>query len=235
MSRLKWGAAGQRFYENGVDRGVLYVDSNSGVAWSGLISVSESPSGGDATPYYLDGEKYLNLPSAEEFEATLTAFYTPPEFDPCDGISMLQSGLIATQQPRLPFGLSYRTRIGNDLNSELGYKIHLLYNVLATPTNRNYVADDNAVFAWKLTTTPIIIPGARPSAQLVVNSTQVDPTTLSTLEDILYGTDDQIARLPEPLEIITLFGGIVLVDSYSMEEMGDMTVDLVSAYLAAKA
>lgn len=235
MSRLTWGAVGERYYEIGVDRGVLYVDPERGVAWSGLISVSESPTGGDAVPYYLDGEKYLNLAGAEEYEATLTAFYTPVEFDPCDGITALQPGLFATQQPRLSFGLCYRTRIGNDLEGpERGYKIHLVYNALALPSTRDFVVDDAAPFSWKLTTTPVDVPGARPSAHLVVDSTLVDPAVLSALEDILYGTDEQIARLPLPLEVITLFGGTTMVDSYTMEEMGDMNVDLVAAYQTAK-
>lgn len=235
MSRLTWGATGSRFYETGVDHGVLYVD-DVGVAWSGLISVSESPSGGSAKPYYMDAIKYLNRSSAEEFEATLTAFYSPPEFDACDGASTLQPGFSAAQQRRKSFGLSYRTRIGNDLDeSDHGYKIHLVYNALAAPASRDFVVNDAAPFNWRLTTSPVPVPGASPSAHFTLDSTEVPSDILASLEEILYGNDDQDARLPMPDEILGIFQPIgQVVDSWSKAEMGDADVDLVSAYTAAK-
>jgi hypothetical protein len=137
VSRLVWSAAGERFFESGLDRGVLYV-SGKGVAWSGLISIEESPTGGDAKAFYHDGIKYLNLAAAEEFEATINAYSSPPEFGPCDGVGAVYNGLFATQQPRKPFSLSYRTKVGNDTDgADHAYKIHLVYNALAAPTSRS--------------------------------------------------------------------------------------------------
>ena len=131
MTKLVWGAEGKRFYEYGVDRGVLYIPGSAGVAWNGLKAVKESPTGGEPQPFYLDGLKYSNVATAEEFNATLEAFSSPPEFAICDGSVQLAAGLFATQQPRRSFGLSYRTRVGTDLNGLVGHKIHLVYFALA--------------------------------------------------------------------------------------------------------
>jgi hypothetical protein len=136
VARLDWSAIGERFYETGIDRGVLYVGED-GFVWPGLISITESPSGGDAKPFYLDGIKYLNISAAEEFEGTINAFFAPAEFNACDGTVSVHNGLFATQQPRKPFGLSYRTRVGNDIDgAEHAYKVHLVYNALAAPSER---------------------------------------------------------------------------------------------------
>lgn len=209
MARLDWGALGERLYETGVDRGVLYIGAN-GVAWTGLISVAESPSGGDAKPYYLDGVKFLNISAAEEYEATLEAFYNPPEFAVCDGIASVQNGLFVTQQPRKSFNLSYRTKIGNDVDqSDHAYKIHLIYNALAAPSDRkNNTTGDSvepSTFSWGITTLPPSITGFKPTAHLVIDSRFTLVATLTAVEDILYGSDVNVARIPSPDELVTLF------------------------------
>jgi hypothetical protein len=211
VARLTWSAFGKRFYETGVDRGVLYV-SSGGVAWPGLISVSEAPSGGDAKPYYFDGVKFLNLAATEEFEATLNAFFSPSEFAACDGIAAVQNGLFASQQPRKSFGLSYRTRIGNDIDGpEHGYKIHLVYNALAEPSSRDNASlggnADPDVFSWKITTLAPALTGFKPSAHLVVDSRLTDPDVLAAVEDQLYGSVSTSSALPTPDELVAIFTG----------------------------
>lgn len=210
MTRLSWANFGERFYELGIDRGVLYVDSDAGVAWSGLVSVAETPSGGGATPFYLDGRKYLNIADDEEFEAKISAFYSPPEFDECDGIKLVQPGLYATQQRRKPFGLSYRTKIGNDIDAaNHSYKIHLVFDALAEPTDHTYASLDNQndapVLAWSITTKPIYISNVGYVAHLVINASEATAYALGQLEDILYGTDDDPPRLPTGPEVAAMF------------------------------
>lgn len=209
MARLQWDVDGNRYYESGVDRGVLFVGTDPGVAWSGLISVSESPTGGEARPYYLDGIKYLNLASAEEFEATITAFSAPGEFGPCDGRATLSNGLFATQQPRKPFGLSYRTGIGNDsLAMDAGYKIHIVYNALAAPSERSYETQSEETspvqLSWGITTLPPKLSGLKPTAHFVIDSRVSSAAFLTAVQDLLYGTDVDLARLPTPQELVTL-------------------------------
>lgn len=209
MPRLTWDAPGERFYETGVDHGVLYPTGVPGVAWSGLISVSESPTGGEPRPYYQDGIKYLNIASAEEFEATIEAFWSPPEFDASDGVAFVQNGLSATQQPRKSFGLSYRTKIGNDLDDALGYKIHLVYNALAAPSQRSNSStsqsQDPMTKSWHITTRPPPISGFKPTAHLIVDSLSTDPEVLEAVEDLLYGSDAVMPGLPTPNELIALY------------------------------
>lgn len=163
MTSLQWREPGTRLYNSGVDRGVLYIPGQDGVAWSGLVSVDERSTGGDPTPYYIDGYKYLNLSAQEEFEAVLSAYYSPPEFDQCDGTLEIFSGLFATQQVRRPFGLTYRTGLGSDLSPRHGYKIHLVYNALAAPTSTPHKTEsDNPgvdPISWTLTTQPIFVDG----------------------------------------------------------------------------
>lgn len=209
MSKLDWGPPGTRFYETGVDNGVLYV-ADAAVAWPGLVSVSESPSGGEAKPFYIDGIKYVNVSSAEEFEFTIQAFYSPPEFDRCDGISRIQFGLYATQQRKVPFGFSYRTRIGNDVDgADHAYKIHIVYNALADPTDHENStmaeSTEASIFSWAVTTTPTSVTGFKPTAHLVIDSRTTDSIVLATIEDILYGTDSDEARLPLPTELYDIF------------------------------
>lgn len=209
MSRIAWGAPGQRFFEAGADRGVLYLPNVAGVPWNGLKSVNEAPSGGEPRPYYVDGYKYLNLATAEEFKATLSAFGAPFEFGVCDGTVGIHNGLFATQQPRRPFSLSYRTRIGNEQDQDLGYKIHCVYNALAAPSTRNNETISNSLtpldLSWSITTTPPKLTGYRPTAHMVIDSRYTPPRLLTQIEDILYGSDTETARLPEIEELVALF------------------------------
>lgn len=210
MARIAWNTTGSRVYEAGVDRGVLYVESLAGIPWVGLISVDEKPNGGEATPYYIDGIKYLNLSNTEEFEASINAYTYPFEFSQCDGTAQIRSGLFFGQQKRKSFGLSYRTMIGNDVaGSSYGYKVHLVYNALATPSTRSATSYSDSVeasaFRWDLTTTPRSVSGYNPTAHVVVDSRHTHPTIMGLIEDILYGSDAEVSRLPTPEELITIF------------------------------
>jgi hypothetical protein len=229
VTRLAWGAIGERFYETGVDRGVLFVDDNPGVAWNGIVSVDENPSGGVARPYYLDGVKYLNQPGREEFEFTIEALYSPQEFDVCDGAAAYQTGVFVMQQRRKSFNFSYRSAIGNDIEFQRhGYKIHLIYNALAKPTSNKHATEDDGLTVtalnWQCTTKPIVIPGFMRSAHIVVDSTLVPAFVLSGLEDILYGTDSTDGRMPTPTEIAELFND---TSAFTVTDNGDgsFTVD----------
>jgi hypothetical protein len=220
MTRLTWGSVGSRYFEVGVDRGVLYVD-DQGVPWSGLVSVDEDPSGGEPKAYYQDGVKYLNVSSREEFVATLEAFYSPREFDACDGMVSVNNGLFATQQPRKSFGLSYRTKLGNDVaGQDYAYKIHIIYNALAAPSSRSRstISDspEASVLSWNLTTQALPTPGAAATAHLIVDTSQCDEYVVSLLEDILYGSDAGQPRLPSPEEMVDLFqnyGPLEVIDN----------------------
>lgn len=208
--RLVWGARTERFFETGVDNGVLYTTDSLGVAWSGLISVSESPSGGEARPFYLDGVKYLNIASAEEYEATIVAFNSPSEFNGCDGIVPINNGLLATNQPRKSFGLSYRSRVGNDVDGVgHAYKIHLVYNALAAPSQKNNqtISDstDPTRYSWNITTLPPDITGYKRTAHFIIDSREAPELVLAELLDILYGTEATSARLPDTEELLEIF------------------------------
>lgn len=209
MARIVWGAVGERFYENGVDRGVLYVGSLPGVPWNGLTSVNVSSDGGDPKPYYIDGVKYLNLPSAEDFRATVTAYTYPPEFGVCDGSVMVRPGLFATQQRRKSFGFAYRTMIGNDLSAEHGYKIHLVYNALAAPSGSDFQtlgeSSDPGGFSWAITTRPPVTAGYHRTPHIVIDTRTTNAETIAILEDILYGTNEFEARLPDFEELVGIF------------------------------
>lgn len=210
MSKLVWAAAGERLYEAGVDRGVLYVGNNAGVPWNGLTGVKENPKGGDPRPYYLDGFKYANISSGEEFEATIEAYSSPREFAVCDGSQSLGNGLYITQQRRQSFGFSYRTKIGNDLEGlEHGYKLHIVYNALAGPAGRDYGTINDSLdpmkLSWSISTLPPAVTGVRPSAHFVIDTTETPADVLSSFEDILYGSETTVARLPTPAEVIKHF------------------------------
>lgn len=209
MTRLEWGTVGERFYEAGVDRGVLFIDS-VGVAWNGLKSVTEAPTGGESKPFYLDGIKYLNVAEAEEFAATINAFSAPSEFDLCDGNAAAYAGLFLTNQPRISFGLSYRTQIGNDVDgNDFGYKIHIVYNALATAADRNRASLSNSVtptdLSWSITTTPPTITGFRPTAHIIIDSRTTDSVKLESIEDMLYGSVVSTPHLPTIEEIFDIF------------------------------
>ncbi len=210
MARLNWASSGERFFETGIDRGVLYLPSQPGVPWIGLVAVSENPNGGEAQPYYIDGIKYANIAVNEDYEATLAALAAPLEFGPCDGTAQIHNGLFATQQPRQPFSLSFRTLVGNDLQgAQHGYKIHLVYNALAEPSQRTNATQNRSSapmgLSWKLSTLPPAITGYKNTAHLVVDSRYTDPEILAEVEDLLYGTDVTSPTLPTPDELIAIF------------------------------
>jgi hypothetical protein len=214
--KLLWDKSGDRFYETGVSKGVLYPFSGSaytkGVAWNGLTAVTESPSGAEATPLYADNIKYLNLVSAEEFGATVEAYTYPEEFAACNGEAQLAKGVSIGQQPRQTFGMSYQTKIGNDVNAELGYKIHIIYGALAAPSEKAYNTVNDSpeaiTFSWELTTTPVEVSGFKPTAYVVIDSTKVDADKLALLEAKLYGAENEEASLPLPDEIVSIVGEI---------------------------
>ena len=213
MSKLVWDKTGERKYETGVSKGVLYPQSNGiypkGTAWNGLTAVNESPSGAEATPLYADNIKYLNLMSAEEFGATIEAYMYPDEFAECNGEKDLVDGVSIGQQKRTPFGLSYQTKIGSDTDNDLGYKIHLIYGALAAPSEKAYATVNDSpeaiTFSWEVSTTPVEVSGAKPTASLTIDSTKVDADKLAAFEKILYGDGETEARLPLPDEVATLF------------------------------
>lgn len=212
---LQWDQVGERIYETGVDHGVLYIPTagvyDDGVVWNGLVSISESPTGAEATPQYADNIKYLNLVSVEEFEATIEAFTYPEEFSQFDGSQEPQPGVLLGQQTRTVFGLSYRTKLGDDVSGDsLGYKLHLIYGALAAPTEKAYntvnESPEALTFSWELTTTPVAVTNYKPTASLTIDSRTADATGLAALEVILYGDDvgPTDPRLPLPDEVITL-------------------------------
>jgi hypothetical protein len=219
MAILTWDNVGERFYETGVDKGVLYMPDSqgayiNGVAWNGLTSVSESPLGAESNPQYADNIKYLNLISAEEFSATLEAFTYPDEFAAYDGLATPTAGVTVGQQPRKTFGLSYRTLMGNDLEgNEFGYKIHLIYGCQASPSEKAYNTVNDSpeaiTFSWEVSTTPAPVTGSKPTSVITIDSTKVDATALSTLEDFLYGTAGTDPSLPTPDDVVALFSGSV--------------------------
>jgi hypothetical protein len=213
MPPLVWDTTGDRLYETGVDRGVLYIPNNLGVyalgvAWNGLTTVTESPAGADANAQYADNIKYLNLLSAETFGGTIEAFTYPEEFAQCDGTALPTPGVQVHQQGRHAFGLSYRSRLGNDIEGvDFGYKLHLLYGALAAPSEKAYATINDSpsaiAFSWAISTTPVPVTGYKPTSLIVVDSTTVDPAALTALEAALYG-GAAAARLPLPDEVITM-------------------------------
>jgi len=216
MPALVWDLVGERFYETGIDHGVLYIPDemgvySEGVAWNGLTTVTESPTGAESNAQYADNIKYLNLISVEEFGATLEAFTYPDEFAQFDGLGVPAPGVFVGQQPRKTFGLSYRSRVGNDLEGDaLGYKLHLVYGCIASPSEKAYNTINDSpeaiTFSWEISTTPVPVTGFKPTSLIVVDSLAVDPTQLTALEDELYG-GTAAARLPLPDEVLALVSG----------------------------
>ena len=214
MARLVWDQTGQKTYETGVKQGVLYPQGEGGAypkgyAWNGLTGVTESPSGAESNPLYADDIKYLNLISAEEFGATIEAYTYPDEFAECDGSAEIAPGVTIGQQARKTFGMAYKTTFGNDVDgNEHGYKLHLIYGALATPSEKAYATINDSpeaiTFSWEVTTTPVAVEGFKPTASLTIDSTKVDKDKLTALEDILYGKESVEARLPLPNEVATL-------------------------------
>lgn len=214
MAKIEWDKTGEHIYETGVDHGVLYDLDNdgkykNGVAWNGLTSVNESPSGAESTGIYADNIKYLNLISAEEFGITIEAYYYPDKFAECDGSAQAVKGVMLGQQSRKTFGFSYRTRVGNDIdNDSHGYKLHLVYGCLASPSERSYGTVNDSpeaiTFSWEVKTTPVNVIGYKPTALITIDSTEVDETKLMEFEKILYGDDADEPRMPLPDEVISL-------------------------------
>ena len=222
MAKVKWDQTGERLYETGVDRGVVYPQASNGsypkgAGWNGLTAVTESPSGAEPTPLWANNHKYLTLMSAEEFGATIEAYTFPDEFAECDGSAELAKGVRIGQQKRKAFGFTYRTKIGNDVDGEsYGYKLHLVYGALAAPSekNRQTINEDPeaTTMSWEISTTPVEVDGFEPTSHVEIDSTTADPEKLAALETILYGKDptqpegsDGVdPRLPLPDEVATL-------------------------------
>lgn len=213
MAKLEWDASGQRFYETGVKKGVLYVkngsDYDKGVAWNGLTAVTESPSGAEATALYADDIKYLNLMSAEEFGATIEAYTYPEEFAVCDGSASIATGVSIGQQPRSTFAFSYVTTLGNDEDgTEHGYKLHIVYGCLAAPSEKAYASINDSpeaiTFSWEVSTTPVAVEGFKPTSYVVIDSTKANADKLAALEAKLYGDESNEPTLVLPSEIITM-------------------------------
>lgn len=213
MAKLVWDETSKRLYETGVKNCVLYVRDElgtypKGVAWNGVTSISESPSGAESTALYADDIKYLNLISAEEFGATLEAYTYPDEFAECDGSAELTKGVMLGQQKRKTFGLAYKTTLGNDTDgNDYGYKLHIIYGCTAKPSEKQYSSINNSpeavTMSWEIETTPINVAGFKPTSYICIDSTKADPTKLATLEGILFGTAEAEAKLPLPDEIKT--------------------------------
>ena len=217
---LSWDDTGERFYETGVRRGVLFPFSTttygSGVSWSGLTKITESPSGAEETALYADDIKYLSLYSAEDFGFTIEAYTYPDEWAACDGSAEIATGVFAAQQSRKKFGLCYRTAVGNDVNgADHAYKLHLIYGATASPSSKDYSTINDSpeaiTFSWECKTIPEAVSSAyKPTAHIVIDSRSADATKLAALEVILYGTpaagqaEAVDARLPLPSEVISL-------------------------------
>lgn len=221
MAKLVWDKPSERLYETGIKNGVLYVQGTGGtypkgVAWNGLTSVTESPSGAEPTPLYADDIKYLNLLSTEEFGATIEAYTYPDEFAECDGSKSLAEGVYIGQQARKAFGMCYKTTLGNDTEgNDHGYKLHIIYGALAAPSEKAYETINDSpeaiTFSWEISTTPVNVKGSKPTATIVIDSTKANPEKLEALEVILFGADAPNGegtgtdpRLPLPDEIATL-------------------------------
>lgn len=218
MAKLEWDKTGAHYFENGVDHGVLYPQTDGeasggvvygdGVAWNGLTSVTQSPEGAEPSAVYADNIKYLSLLSVEEFNATIEAYTYPDEFAACDGSASLGEGVTIDQQARKTFCLSYRTKIGNDVNSDLGYKIHIIYGCLAAPSERAYETVNDSpeamTLSWELSTTPVVVTGFKPTSHLVIDSTKVKPAALKAIEDALYGGETGKAKVLMPDEVAAL-------------------------------
>lgn len=224
MSKLQWDKSGERFYETGVDHGVLYPSDLSGgylngVVWNGLTAVSEKPSGAEPSKIYADNIQYLNLISAEEFAASIEAYTYPDEFMQCDGTAEVTPGVYVGQQNRRSFAFVYRTRVGNDQNPELGYKLHLIWGAMAAPTEKGYStvndSPEAATFSWELTTTPTEIVGyddLKPTASITVDSTKTPAATIKALGDILFGTEAADARIPTPGEVLDILSAATVTE-----------------------
>jgi hypothetical protein len=241
MAALTWDQSGERLYETGVDQGVLYIPNNgvydTGVAWNGLTAVTEAPSGAEATPMYADNIKYLNLLSVEEFGGTIEAMTYPEEFAACDGTAMPEVGVSISQQTRQLFGLSYRTKIGNDIEAdEYGYKMHLVYGALAAPSERAYNTINDSpeaiTFSWTFTTTPVSVTGYKNTALVTIDSTKVPSANMTSILNALHGTANTDPRLPLPDEILSMVANsqtvVTATDPTFVANTGVITIPTVT-------
>ena len=211
---LVWDQVGQKIYETGVSNGVLFVADSAaasgyadGVAWNGLVNVTESPSGAEATAIYADNIKYLSLMSAEEFGCSVEAYTYPTEFEACDGSASLGDGVTIGQQPRKKFALVYKTLVGNDVDGQAhGYKLHLVYGCSAAPSERAYGTVNDSpeaiTFSWEITTDPVAVDGHNPTSLITIDSTKIDTTKLTAIEEKLFGNGTDPAEMMSPADII---------------------------------
>lgn len=214
MAKLVFDELGKRFYETGVSNAVLFPQADDGtypkgVAWNGITAANESPSGAESNDQYADNMVYLSLTGAEKFEGTIEAFSSPAEFDECDGMKELSKGLTVHQQTRKPFGFAYKSILGNDIKgNDYGYKLHIWYGCKAAPSERAHSTVNDSPEpqnpSWSISSTPVAVPGAKPSSVLTFNSTTTPADKLKKIEDILYGTEAADARLPLPTELLEL-------------------------------
>lgn len=214
MAKLVFDELGKRFYETGVSNAVLFPQADDGtypkgVAWNGITAANESPSGAESNDQYADNMVYLSLTGAEKFEGTIEAFSSPAEFDECDGMKEISKGLTVSQQTRKPFGFAYKSILGNDIKgNDYGYKLHIWYGCKAAPSERSHSTVNDSPEpqnpSWSISSTPVAVPGAKPSSVLTFNSTTTPADKLKKIEDILYGTDEADSRLPLPTELLDL-------------------------------
>lgn len=209
MARITWDVAGTRLFEDGLDRGVLYLTDGSGVAWNGLVSVTEEPGSGAATPLFFDGKKYFDQPNGVDFSGTITAWTYPNQFLQFDGYALTLNGMYFNNQNRSTFSLSYRTYIGNDLSDvSYGYKIHILYDLTADPSNLAYEtlndSSEPSQFSWKVNSRPVAVSGYFPVSHVVIDAKTMTSTALTNIENVLYGTVSTAPRIPTPTELLTL-------------------------------
>ena len=210
MAVLTWDQTGEKLYETGVQKGVLYPMDGAvygkGVAWNGLTAVNETPSGAESTKLYADDIKYLDIRSAEEFGATIEAYSSPEEFDACDGTAELANGVNIGQQNRKGFGFCYRSTIGNDTEyNNYGYKLHIIYGLTASPSERSYStvndSPEAATLSWEVSSTPVNVAGFKPTSIVTINSKKIKPAVLKEIEDTLYGTESVEPKILLPDEI----------------------------------
>ena len=211
--KLVWDQSGERLYETGVSQCALYPMVSGaypkGVAWNGITAITESPSGAESTPMYADNIKYLDIVSTETYAATIEAYMYPDEFKPCNGESEIADGVVIGQQNRQKFGLCYKTILGNDTDGEdYGYELHLVYGGLAAPAegahNSKNESPEGMTMSWSVSTTPVEVPGKKPTATVTFNTVKVGEKVMKAIEDVVYGSSAAEARLPLPSELIEL-------------------------------
>lgn len=216
MAKLQWLEEGKRFYENGVSNGVLFVldpETNKyreGVAWNGLVSVKQTPEGGEANDKFADNIKYVSLYTNETFKASIEAYTYPNEFEECDGYKSLANGLLIGQQTRSSFALAYLTNIGNDVNENVGQKLHIIYNAKAAPSERSYETINDSpeliTFSWELSTIPVLVDGYKSTSYVELDSTKMSKDKWTALLDKIHGSASAGATLPTIAELKTLVG-----------------------------